>query len=231
MNIRENENTLFNEWRNKYLKQSFVIDGCPYPDIYSKETQKVVFVLKDGNLGDPGSDGTIEERTYDQRGELEKEPTLWWLTIARWAFFIQNPLSTWEDGQTKIKDMESIKEVLSHHCIVQLKKTWGGGSVANTTLATVVESDKNEIIRQLSIYQPHFIVACGNGEFLSRVFGFTKRPTLQTPDGVGYWEIILGNKQCFLIDYCHPSIRAGTKVKGLIAKGVALSIQSIKQIP
>jgi len=229
MNIREKENTLFEQWKKKYLSQSFVIDGCPQPEVYAAANQKVVFILKDGNLGNPTSLGTMDDRTYDQRDELEKSPTLWWVTIARWAYFIQNPSSSWTDAQDQVKDEDTIKGALSHHCIVQLKKTWGGGSVENNTLSEVVENDKAEIVQQLSIYQPDFMIACGNGEFVSRVFGLPPKPTLRTPEGIGYWKFILENKPCFLIDYCHPSVRAGTKVKGLIAKGTSLAIHGIKQ--
>jgi len=36
MNIREAENKLFDKWRTKYSEVSFVIDGCPNPNIYTK---------------------------------------------------------------------------------------------------------------------------------------------------------------------------------------------------
>lgn len=229
MNIRDAENQLFNEWRNKYIDKSFVIDGCPNPDIYLQEKRKVVFVLKDGNLGEPNPTDTINDRTYDQRDELEKTPTLWWNTIGRWAYFLRNTSDSWDVAQNVIKDEKSIREILSHHCIVQLKKTWGGGAVTNDTLASVVANDKNEVYRQLSIYQPDFIVACGNGEHLSKVFNLEARPYLKTSTGVGYWKVQLKNKACILVDYCHPSNRAGTKVKGIIAKGLSCAVLEIEQ--
>ncbi len=229
MNIRETEDELFQEWRKKYLDQSFVIDGCPNPDIYLQEKRKVVFVLKDGNLGEPNPADILDDRTYDQRDELENQPNIWWITLAKWAYFLKNTSDTWELVQNTIKDKQSIRKVLSHHCIVQLKKTWGGGSIANDTLAKVVINDKAEIIRQLSIYEPNFIIACGNGDHLSTVFDCKPSDYMKTSAGVGYWKIDLKNKLCFLVDYCHPSNRAGTKIKGIIAKGLSFAVLEIEQ--
>jgi len=229
MGIREEENKLFEKWRKKYETASFVIDGCPNPDIYIQEDRKVVFVLKDGNLGEPNLGDAYDDRIYDQRDELERKPTPWWNTIAQWCFFLKTPSASWELAQDKIKDQLSIKTALSHHCIVQLKKTWGVGAVSNDKLAEVVFNDKNEIISQLTIYEPDFIIACGNGDHLSKVFNCNHDNRRETSAGVGYWKLELKNKACYLIDYCHPSIRVGTKVKGIIAKGLSSAILEIEQ--
>jgi hypothetical protein len=224
IDIREQENALFFEWKKKYATSSFIEDGCPQPAIYCNEQRKVVFVLKDGNMGecDPGD-------TYDQRIELENHPNPWWSTIAVWCHFLRHPNASWSDSK-KIADPISIQNELSHHCIVQLKKTWGGGSVSNDDLLNSVRNDREEIIAQLRIYQPNFIVACGNGEQLGTIFGCNSQNRQETSSGVGYWKIQLNDDNCFLIDYCHPSIRVGTKVKGLIAKGLVSALHEIELI-
>jgi hypothetical protein len=224
MSIREEENKLFEKWHKKYETESFVIDGCPNPDIYIQEDRKVVFVLKDANLGEPD-----KGNKYDQRNELENEPHIWWNTIAKWCYFLKTPSATWALSQNTITDQLSIKAALSHHCFVQLKKTWGKGTVANEKLADAVLNDKNEILSQLTIYEPDFIIACGNGDQLSKVFNCNHESHMETSAGVGYWKLELNHKTCYLIDYCHPSIRVGTKVKGIIAKGLAFAILEIEK--
>lgn len=226
MNIRERENSLFTTWQRKYVSASFVIDGCPNPLVYGSEKRKIVFVLKDGNLGEPGNTEGVE--IYDQRYELENQPTLWWSTLARWGYFIKNPDANWSESLRAITDSETIKEILKHYCIVQLKKTWGKGSVKNEVLEQVILNDKVEIISQLSIYTPNFIVACGNGDQLFKVFGCKRESSKETAYGIRYWEIKLDGNQCVLIDFCHPSIRVGTKVKGLIARGLVDAILEIE---
>ena len=152
---------------------------------------------------------------------------MWWATIGKWCYFINNPSDSWRQANDAISNMESIRESLRSYCVVQLKKTWGNGSVANETLYKVISNDKDEIISQLSIYKPHYVVACGNGDQLSSMFGKNKNDRIDLNSGVGYWEIKLIRNSCFLIDYCHPSVRCGTKIKGLVAKCLAEAIHEL----
>ena len=223
MDIRESENLLFKKWASKYPYSTFVIDGCPNPKVYSAEKNKIIFVLKDGNLGKE-----YKESTYDQRNELETDPHHWWSTIAKWCYFTKNK-ATWIEAREIIHNKETIKQALSYHCFIQLKKEGGLGSVSNKTLQEVIKNDQKEILEQLSIYRPKYIVACGNGEVIADIFNCSIHNRNETIHGIGYWEVSLNNKSCFLIDYCHPSIRAGTKIKGLIAQGLAMAITEIEE--
>ena len=109
------------------------------------------------------------------------------------------------------------------------KKESGIGSVSNSTLYKAIENDKEEIIKQFGIYSPDFIVACGNGDQISSMFDLSTMKRKETIFGVGYREVNINRKDSCLIDYCHPSIRVGTKVKGLIAKGLSAAIMEIEE--
>jgi len=224
MNIRKQEDELFKQWSKKYTNSTFLIDGCPNPNIYLSEKRKIIFVLKDGNLGK-----SHEGSTYDQRNDLEKSPHKWWQTIAKWCYFLNNETATWKEAKTNINTQEATIAALSRHCFIQLKKEGGVGSISNIELNEVIKKDKNEIINQLSLYSPNFVIACGNGEQISSLFGCSGINRKETGSGIGYWEINLNNKHCCLVDYCHPSIRAGTKIKGLIAQGLSLAISDIEK--
>ncbi len=225
MNIRDRENSLFDRWRNKNksVGGSFMIDGCPNPATYEQEGRKVVFVLKDGNMGEDGKPGD----DYDQRDELEKEPTAWWGVIARWCFFIRLPSASWSDALRSIDSTESVKDALSRHCFIQLKKTWGFGSVSNDELRRAVQNDRDEILEQLAIYLPDFIICCGNGDYLRAAFNCDPSDRNVTVDGVGFWRVQVGERQSVLVDYCHPSIRIGTKVNGMVARGLSSALTEI----
>jgi len=229
--IQAAEEELFGEWRKKYKesgKTSFIKDGCPNPDVYVQETRKVVIVLKDGNMRKPDEGA---ENVHDQREELGTLPDLdpWWSTIARWCYFLKNPSASWALATSVISDTSSIQTALSRHCIVQLKKEWGTGAISNDVLAKVVVDDKLEIRRQLAIYAPDFIIACGNGEHLAKVFNRDRTSRLETSAGVGYWKLSLNDEPTYLIDYCHPSARVGTKIRGIVAKGLSSAIQEIEK--
>lgn len=226
MNIRELEDKLFAEWMKEAHIQPFTVDGCPNPDIYIKEKVKTIFVLKDANLANNN------DQTFLLRKQLEKEPHKWWHTIAKWCFFLQFPDQTWEQAEKLLtpKNKTAIRQTLSHHCFVQLKKEGGGGSISDEQLhnATSTPKYKDYFIRQLSIYQPDFIVGCGNGEHLKGTLNLSYTDVQQTSNGTRYWSFALSGKHTYLIDYCHPSVRCGTKVKGLIARGLSEAISEIK---
>lgn len=234
IDIKAEEDKLFGEWKRKYKdsgKTSFIEDGCPNPEVYVQERRKVVIVLKDGNMRKPDEGVPFADNIHDQRKELGTEPDLdlWWSTIANWCYFLKNPSASWALAKSVIRDTSSIQTALSRHCIVQLKKQWGSGKISNDVLARVVIDDKEEIKSQVAIYDPDFIVACGNGEHLSRVFDRDYRSRLETSAGVGYWKLNLNDKPVYLIDYCHPSARVGTKIKGIVAKGLTSAIQEIEK--
>lgn len=225
MNIRDEENSLFERWRNKNksLGGSFMIDGCPNPTTYKQESRKVIFVLKDGNIGEGGEPGD----DYDQRDELENNPTPWWRVIARWCFFLRLPSASWDDALRSIDSTASVKDALSRHCFIQLKKTWGFGSVSNVDLLSAVQNDRSEILEQLAIYSPDFIVSCGNGDYLRTVFECHPSDRKMTVNGVGFWSVQVGNRRSVLVDFCHPSIRIGTKVNGMVARGLSSALTEI----
>ena len=226
MNIRDRENSLFEKWRNKSksLGGSFMIDGCPNPTTYEQELRKVIFVLKDGNIGEDGEPGD----DYDLRDELENNPTDWWRrVIAKWCFFLRFPSASWGDALRVIDSTASVKDALSRHCFIQLKKTWGFGSVSNVDLLSAVQNDRSEILEQLAIYSPDFIICCGNGDYLRTAFDCHPSDRNMTVDGVGFWRVKVGDRQSVLVDYCHPSIRIGTKVNGMVARGLSSALTEI----
>lgn len=173
-----------------------------------------------GTAGQPGD-------VYDQRYELANDPHPWWAVVARWCHFIRYPTDSWANALCTIDSGNAIKEALSRHCFVQLKKSWGTGSIANDELHRVVQDDRDEILEQLAIYTPDFIICCGNAEQLGVVFGCQCSTRQMTKDGVGYWIVTLDGRRTTIVDFCHPSIRIGTKVNGMIARGLAAALEEI----
>ena len=234
IDIKAEEDKLFSKWKKKYEnagKTSFIEDGCPNPEAYVQARRRVVVVLKDGNMRKPDAGVPFAKHVHNQRQELGTLPDLdpWWSTIARWCYFLENPSASWAHAESVIRDTSSMQTALSRHCIVQLKKEWGTGGISNDVLARVAMDDKEEIVLQLAIYDPDFIIACGNGEHLAKLFNRDRTSRLETSAGVGYWKLELNDKPVYLIDYCHPSARVGTKIKGIVAKGLTSAIQEIEK--
>ena len=134
MSIRDQENALFNAWMAKDDIEPFIIDGAPDPERYENSDPKVLFILKDANMGE-SFDGAV----YDQRNELENCVHKWWQTVARWCYLIGNKEKTWVEAKEDIKAEETwgnekIRDAVGPFAFIQLKKQGGLGNVSNNSL-------------------------------------------------------------------------------------------------
>jgi hypothetical protein len=218
MTIREKEDVLFAKWIEKYNedKGTFIKDGTPFPEEYSKANKKILFLLKDANFEDAHSKAN---RFYDQREELADKPHMWWDKMRNWCAPLSNNELTWEEI-TKVKT----KDALSSFSFMQLKKLAGGGSVTDVELNETASDDKEFIKEQIDIYSPSFIICCGNGDIVNNHIYNNTLKQKYTRNGVGYWEV---DNNKFLIDYCHPSARFGTKLAGVVALSLAAAVEEL----
>jgi hypothetical protein len=221
MNIREAENKLFNRWQQKPDRQPFVWDGVPFPADYRASGVKILITLKDCNLGEyPGA-------VFDLRGQMEARPDKWWKPAAMWCHLLRN-LSQQEPEWEQVEALD-IQSGLRHFAFMQLKKKGGGGKVSDRELWKYADEDKAEIVEQIEIYMPDIIVCAGVGKFIEKVLD-CKNSRNVTSRGIGYWETNLDNgKKTYVIDYCHPSARAGNKVAPSLAYGLRDACQFVRE--
>ncbi len=201
------------------------MDGVPSPDTYQNAQKRILFILKDANFRiskEKQASGNYSNEPYDQRIELRDSPDEWWRKVSNWCVPMLKPELDWE----KVKQ-EDICNSLSYFAFMQLKKNAGGGSVVTNKLSEIAKEDKDEIKKQISIYQPEFIVCCGVGEIVNKnVFGNNSHLEY-TKNGVGYWKVLINNTPSYIIGYCHPSARFGKRVEGAVALGLSEAISFI----
>lgn len=229
--ITKKENDLFENWMKKDGRKPFIKDGLPSPAEYLGSETKILFILKDANFGisdDDIKNGNFNAKPDDMRKKLKTGPHKWWRKVRNWCAPLLDPSLSWED----VKNKDVVKS-LAPFGFMQLKKNAGSGSVAYDTLLEVAKEDSQEIKNQIALYHPDFIVCCGVGEIVYKnVYLGTQEKTF-TPKGVGYWKLKIGGnreKSTYIIDYCHPSARFGTKIKGIVALGLVESINYLKDI-
>ena len=229
MGITEKEDILFNKWMKKEGRKPFVMDGSPSPREYCKAKLKVLFILKDANFGISGEDQKSGNYGgsphYDLRKELESDPNVWWSKVRDWCAPLLHDGLAWHELKNK-----DIAESLSPFVFMQLKKNAGAGSVTSGVLRKIAREDSLEIKEQISIYRPDIIVCCGVGEIVYKVV-FSGNSNLRfTPMGVGYWDVENDNseKKTYIIDYCHPSARFGTKLEGVVSLGLVETINYLR---
>lgn len=210
MDIRSKEEELFKRWKAKYPTRTFVEDGAPFPDSYMSSKARCLIVLKDVNLDskDPYTN------VFPLRDQLAKLPHPWWQTVANWCAGISgihdDKNLIWAELVEHHKADINIKESLKPFVFMQLKKTTGGGSVDANTLAEHAVKDREEILKQIQIYQPAVIICCGVGNLVKGILG--NFDWSMTRRGVQYAIASVDGQRTFVIDYMHPSVRAAKNV-------------------
>ena len=222
MNIREQEDKLFDEWKNaRPNRTGFVPDGVVSEEDYLNSDLKIVFILKEVN--DPGSKGW-DLRKY-LRGGADKGGTTW-NNVARWVYGIRNresmpewiyerknrkPIPEWKDFPEA--DKKDRAEQLKTICAFNLKKEPGGSSTDYEKLKAIAKEDSLFIRRQYKIYNPDLTICCGSdsgstGDMFRDAMGYTDTEETegwkQTKRGVWWYE---SGEEKYVVIFNHPSAR------------------------
>ena len=207
MNIREQEERLLARWSKKKNAKTFVWDGVPHPDTYTEQAPRILFVLKECNLG-----RNYGHSFFNLREQMVNDPDGWWKNIVQWGFALQHIHCSDPSWSQIAKSKNNLREGLAPFAFMQLNKTPGLGSVSDKKLRQCTEADADEIREQVSLYAPNIIVACGTGHFVKSVLCPEQRRRT-TPRGIGFWPIAgASDGGSHIIDFCHPSNRTGKKV-------------------
>mgnify|MGYP000229214676 CR=1 FL=1 len=232
LDIKQQENTLFEKWMTKENRQPFIKDGVPSPETYTEHDLKILFILKDANFGISEKDlenGSYRKTPHDLRNELKDKPDKWWYKseISNWCAVISSSTQVWPVNHT-----EKTSDLFAPFAFMQLKKMAGGSSINDKKLWQFATEDKEEIYAQINIYQPKIIVCCGVGKIVYKTIFQGNEPLQYTPNGIGFWMIENHaiNTQTFIINFCHPSARYGKKISGPVSFGLRDAIDYLKQI-
>lgn len=198
MTIKEQEDSLFAEWRIN--RKGFVADGVADEDAYLQSGKKLLFLMKEVN--DPNCGG------WDLRDHMRKGGVgATWNNIARWIKGIRHlPEHTaWDDNMRKMPEglrIAAVRDIAA----MNLKKTPGGATTIKANLHDVAKEDKVFLWRQFNIYDADIVICCGQ-DVADLVHLCTKTggtPWKTTKNDVGYHEYKPGN---YLISFWHPAAR------------------------
>lgn len=244
--IKKEEDLLFEEWALK--RHPFATDGCADPKKYLESHHRIVFVLKERNWG-----YTIEGQRELQKIAGDTKPVeerytfnSWWTLMAQWTdvLLTKSTKESWNQIQSSFVPQSEItpnehsiwindrnKKSLGKCACIQLKKAPGGGELNKEDLYTVVKEDKDLLLRQFSIYSPHFILSCGSSDSWS-IFTkilFTDSEINQTRNGINYFITQLGGNshKTAVINFGHPSMRVNATLWGALAFGLREALTEI----
>lgn len=232
MGIREREDELFGRWiKERKMRTPFIKDGSHSPEAYEASKHKVVFLLKEPNWGFTRDEqiqyASEQMEVHDQRDDYDT----WWKSIAKWCATITYPEWTWQKIEEEVQ-RGNANDFIAPYPMIQLKKTPGGGAANHNDLYDIAREDSDFLREQLSIYQPRFVIACGTWNILKDVVFDGIFDTDTTSNGIKYFftDRKLGheNNMC-IINFCHPSMRCNSAVRGTVSFGLRNAIESIEQ--
>ena len=215
--ITVHENALFRRWKRK-RKLPFVKDGVPFPAIYKDSSIRTIFVLREANHG-------TNPKSEDLRLLLQTTSHRFWLQkMSPWCHglthYALNTTRSW--NQTRAKDFNP-STALQPFGFMQIKKIPGRANAIHREVKRFAEEDISLIRKQLSIYSPTVIIACGLGTgnifdlLLKTVFLESEKQilTLTKRNRRRYAKIIdaeVNKEPFYLIENYHPSSR-GTRFR------------------
>lgn len=208
----------------KTLKNGICYDGIVEETMFESLPQKVVFLLKETNGNDSDGERPNELSDWDYRAWLQEKQAVSFESSGEKLYRTFYSLCMWIDVfydtlakkavsfETYCADQrlepENLRKNLTKTAVINLKKTWGGGSTKWKDLHSYLQNDvtKSIVRKQLDIIAPHFVI-CGSRE----VFDFAKE-IFQAQEGslpinsgnaISYFKF---NKMIFL-DFYHPACR------------------------
>ena len=234
--IKEKEIALFEIWKQyvrakrkeenlKYLK--FCEDGIVNPDIWDKQTIKIVLLLKDINFD--------ESKTLTQWLASEsfiKRRIATWGNVGKWIYGLmhidENP--SWEKARYACGNYKGRFKQIQKICVVNLKKQPGKTTCPSQTLTKYFHKyNKEFFVKQMQLYvMPDYIICGGkdveklfcNEQILKSCFGDNCKMKDGSFSGVNYWVI---NNKTVVIGFHHPQPYNGKLFKEYYEKLTAVA--------
>jgi len=161
--IEKEEAALFTEWQ-AHLAQGnrrFYPDGTAKGSSYWNSRPRVLFLLKEVNA----DENTEAWNLFDVVGDGSIGPT--WTVISYWTHGIHQGGPSWEEvpGAT----VQSRCEAISKIAVVNLNKCGGKATSVDSEMWAAAYRDRHFLVRQIRLYAPHIIIACGVGDIAKHI--------------------------------------------------------------
>lgn len=181
---------------------------------------RVIFLLKETNGNDPHGKTPDHLGDWDYRDWLEHQQATQdrerlyrtFYSLCMWLDVFYDcvaghiiPFSEYRDSGRLSPD--SLRKNLRRTAILNLKKTWGGGSTSWNALKSYLESDvaKDVIQKQIKLIRPN-IVICGGQQvfdFAKEIFGAEEQRLLAGARDILYFK----SGGALFLNFYHPACR------------------------
>lgn len=203
--IKEKEKQLFKNWKYERNYESFITDGLFDEDEWTRQTVRILYVLKEANW----KNGNGDLCSY----LLSEESTNYWKTwnnIVRYTQAIRDG-GNYQKTITKADKTKCLKTIAA----INIKKVGGDASANDEKIRQFGIRDANFLEQQIKLYHPDIIVCCGRGcgknADILHDYVLSDVSDWQTPIGIyNYFLCKLENeKNIPVISFRHPQMRGG----------------------
>lgn len=211
--------SLFKEWQENKKYEIFCQDGIVDEVLYSKQTIKVLYILKDLHLKEEYKCKLLENGMHSidiRREGLEDGVGRTWNPLALWskAWIDINPKS-YKDIEAEIKNKEHLrKNYIEKISFLNVKKDAGKSSVTDEIIREYINDAENikYIKQEIAICSPDLIIVCGVNLYDDLINPMNLKnekniDTLNKMRKLSYMEI--GDKKIPVLQFRHPS-RSGS---------------------
>lgn len=214
-----NRNTLL----NNDFKNAICYDGIVDEKTYSRQNHRLAFLLKEtnGNTPDGKSPESYDDWDYvgwikdkQSTGEEALYPTF--RNISMWASEFYDIFNNGETDKSKyltdgvLQITDTLKESLRKIAVINLKKTYGGGTTDWKDLDAYLTQEVCDVLREEIFTADPTVVICGGQQvfdFVSRIHRSEKHPTLTVTAPSGKIIEYIPADDYIYVNFYHPACR------------------------
>ena len=195
------EEEIHEEWQRRFEQRALkgpYRDGAFHPPTFLQQPIRIVFLMKEVNADREVNAWALR----DVVGSGDHGTT--WNLVCYWADGILQGGAGWRELPDATKAYR--KATLDKAAVVNVNKGVGGPVADNDFLWTCAVADGDLLRRQILIYDPHLVVACGTGAITEAAVFNAPWQSWQKPERGCRW-LRPGETWPIIADCHHPNAR------------------------
>ena len=190
---------LFKKWKSSVDTNdtAFITDGVMDPEIWFKQNERILFVLKEAYSEEGANDWDLAKDHVLLKNPFGRRAT--WRNISLWTKGLKNPYADYEPNDDELKVFGN--RYLHSIAAINIKKYNGKNTSDDEDINYYAVNEKDYIKREIELCDPSVIVCCNTAFALNNVidYNYEKRNSQ-----LFYYTYINGH-EVIVIDFYHPA--------------------------
>lgn len=190
-------------------------DGIFDSEKYSNSKRRIVFLLKERNGENLGSDEVDLIKDIQQDFQKNKFPNMW-LRLHDWSSIAVAEDFDWTYKKDNAKNLISDRnfekgDLLRSVAILNLNKNFGGATVSEN-FSERVNAWAEVWKKQLKLLDPNLVVCCGTYYDVIGEFGYKNETDIEIDSGARVFYEKINKKEVPFLEFLHPGCRWSDRV-------------------